>query len=228
MAMALTRFDLAQWQQNPLGLVLYGLVLVGGALLGGLLVGLIGRYTALLFWKELSTRTVLLLRLVGGIGGAVAAFSLIGDGSGFGFGPGPGGLPGGGKGTGDAVSLADQSPSSTDPASATKTPVVVRIVMLGGDTKPPYEEPDRFFAFVEQPGERPLDIPEVLERLRTLQGQRPVKEVELVVSEGTSLFGVKHVPLLRDRIIRELRVPFSQPDFSGNPLKDRSRYEPPK
>jgi hypothetical protein len=90
LAFALRLPDFSNWKENPVGLALYGLVLVGGALLGGILLGLVGRYTALLFWKELSTRAVLILRLIGGIGGAALTFSLIGSGDGFGPGPAAG------------------------------------------------------------------------------------------------------------------------------------------
>jgi hypothetical protein len=232
LAFALRLPDFSNWKENPVGLALYGLVLVGGALLGGILLGLVGRYTALLFWKELSTRAVLILRLIGGIGGAALTFSLIG--SGDGFGPGPGGLPGGGRGSGEdhrPVALrseTDSTPRSDKIEPAPTTSGSLRVLILGPETTPPYEEPDRFFRIEGEEAARAMTVSELVERLRMLSTGGRVQEVELIVTGESTGVARPFIPQLRERVLRDLRLPFSQPDFSANPFKDRSRYEPPK
>lgn len=131
--------DFGQMLQNPLWLVLYIFVLLGGALAGGLVLGATGKYGAVLFWKELSGGAILRLRLLGGLGGAVTALALIGDGSGLGFGPGQGGFPGKGPGS---VEGTEHDPASSltarlaPPAPEKPSPRPIRIVLLGPATQP--------------------------------------------------------------------------------------------
>jgi hypothetical protein len=225
--------DFSKLMRDPVILVMYVFVVFGAGVLGAILVGVIGRYSALLLWKDLSRSWILRLRLLGGLGGAVVAYALIGSGGGVGFGPGQGGMPGKGPGTSDSthvVSLAEptKNPAEPDPSKQVpRAPETVRVVMLGPDTTPPSVEPDRYFAIAGDTPPEALNVEQVVTRIRERKGTTPLQEVELVVSAGSSSFGRQHVLPLRKQIIEGLRLPFSEPDFSGNPLKDRSRFEPP-
>jgi hypothetical protein len=226
--------DFGKLMQNPLWLVLYAFVVLGAAALGAVLTSVVGRYSAILFWKDLSRGWILRLRVLGGLAGAVIAYALIGHGGGVGFGPGQGGFPGRGPGTADGtklVSLADRTDTSGEPDTskpAAKLPAIVRVVMLGPETKPASEEPDHFFAIEGDEPLQALNVDQVVQRIRKRQADSGVQEVDLVVSKGSSSFGRPFVEPLRNRVRRELRLAFSEPNFSGDPLKDRSRFEPAK
>jgi hypothetical protein len=217
---------------NPLGTILYGFVLLGAALLGGLLTGVVARYSALLFWKELSWSKLLLLRLTGAIAGAIVAWSLIGTGDGWGFGPGAGGWPGRGPGDGSGV---DAQPTAlndtvrdrpTEPAAEPRDGATVRIMILGPETRPPYEEPDRFFQVLGADSGRAMTVAETIDRLKSLRQERSLKEVALEEASGSTVFARPYVHTLRARVLNELRLPFSQPDFDANAPKQRRYYKP--
>jgi hypothetical protein len=113
----------------------------------------------------------------------------------------------------------------------------LRVVLLGARTKPPIEQPDRIFAFADDPEPTSaVNADAVAERARTMKANGELREVELVLypdpdsrdsSLSTTLENARElVDALRKKVNEEARVPFRQPD-PQNPFKKTILYDLP-
>jgi hypothetical protein len=202
---------------NPVMLIFYALVVIGAAAVSGLVVGFLLRRVAMLFWKDLSQAALFRVRFIGGLGGGILAYVLLGPGGGWG--PGWGGGPGDGaaeKGTGNAAPQVALAPTKTkgqpSDAAAAPEPAVLKVRLLGEHTTPPYEQADRLFAFAEDAEPRAVDLEAVMKRIKELQGGNRIKEVELLITKQSTILENPAVERLRQRVLKEARLPFTQPD----------------
>ncbi len=231
MVLAFSLPDFPNLLQNPWQLALTALVTLGGATVGAIVLSFGVRALCVTLWKDLSSSAIFRLRLLGGLAGAVIAFSYLGSGGGgFGFGPGPGGLPGGrGEGESRPQPLTNpQTTSPSKPASAPSPRSILKVGMLGAKTSPPYEYPNGLFAIIGDPADKVLTIDQVIERIRLRKQQEALEAVQLVANAESSVLGMSLIKPLRERILKEIRVPFLQPNFEAeNPFEaEPVRFSP--
>jgi hypothetical protein len=208
----LADFTISDWLSNTdlvqLGLwVVYGFIVLASAVLGGFATGFVSQKVALVFVGELSRKVVMRIRLGGAaLAGGLAVLMLNPGYIGIGSGPGRGGQPG--TGTSKEVvkdtstSLSDK-PAKTDPGGLTERPggkTVLRIMVLGDGTQPPYQPVDRYFAFADDPNPQALDVDAVMKRIEQLKKDGSVKEVELVLTQRSASLQNLQVQRLRRAI----------------------------
>lgn len=172
----------------------YVFVVAAAALAGGFVTGFLVQHVGGLLVRNLSLKVVSRARIVGGVLAALLAILLLH--------PGWLGLGGGGPGekaalTGETVSPTDtaskqsvESTGKTEPPSLAERPAsqgVLRILVLGRRTSPPYEPVDRYFAFPDDAQPKPLTAEEVLQRIEAVGKEGQMREVEMIfVPESTS------------------------------------------
>ncbi|MCS6977340.1 MAG: hypothetical protein NZM31_10090 [Gemmatales bacterium] len=175
---------------DPISVLLwtaYVFVVVSSALIGGFVTGFAFQHVARLIVRDLSVRAVSRARMIGGVVAAILAVMLLN--------PGWLGLGGGGasgpeeQGSAKVQPTSDPKPSEEPPpqpqpptlAEKASGNGIVRILILGPETQPPWQEKNRYFAFLDDPMPEALDVGEVMKRIESLRQQKPVREVELVV-----------------------------------------------
>ena len=211
---------------------LYWLVVIAVAVTTAFLSGVASRVVAAVLFREISSGAVTRIRLLGGVGGAIVAYVLLGTvdwGAGLGTGNELGITP---ERT-EAVTQPDPSkpPEEPPPPTEPKNPLaadpkqpasVVYLALLGEGTDPPYQPKNRFFAFMDETPRQPLDVDEVMRRLAERQKRGKITEVELVVSpQSTSLYNLE-VQRLR-RALAEAGLRFYAPDPDRPFPKDETR-----
>jgi hypothetical protein len=203
--------------------IVYGFIIIAATVMGAFTSSFVARRVAGVLWRDLSRGVILRIRVLGGACGGILAYLLLGGlnmGAGFGFGPGTGQVSQQGasvpEGSAEAPSPKPK-PSEPDAKQgllpAVTGPSLVRIQLLGQTTQPPYRPQNRFFAFVDDPTPEPLDVEGVMRRLEELQKPGNLKEVELVVSPGsTSLRNLEVQRLEREVARAGLRFYAPNPD----------------
>ncbi|GBD36244.1 hypothetical protein HRbin36_01365 [bacterium HR36] len=204
---------------------------VGGALVAGWLLGLLMH----ILGREARRRTKILARLGGGMAAGLAAWLLLQ------LAPPGSGLGGGGTG-GDATvqrppAVGDtnsEEPPPPLPPEQTRGPIaqatlagrwVLRIKLLGAESSPQYEAPDKYFAVIDAlpvgrnqvlaaspplPRE-PLNAAGVLALVQQLQSEGTLEAVELHVTPYSTSLRHNQVGQLR-RLLRDAKVRFDYPD----------------
>ncbi len=203
--------SLSDWfhGSDPMGMLLwtaYVFVVVSSALVGGLVTGFVFQHLVGIFIRNLSIQAVSRARILGGVVCAILAVLLLN--------PGWLGL-GGGQGSGpDQPGMAEVQPDqrpeeAADPANPPAPPSladrsagngVLRILILGSETKPSFQPVNRFFAILDDPNPEPLDADQVMQRIEALRKDRSLKEVELVVVPQSTSIHNTPVQQLRSKL----------------------------
>jgi hypothetical protein len=215
-------------------MIQHALVMLGAAVLGGFVFGYGIRRILLLLWKDPSRAAMLRFRLLGGIGSAALAYVLLGEGGlGPGSGAGSGGTPRANVGepkTEEAAPSATHTPAPIPQKlipTLTQGAAVLRIQLLGTQSDPAFVPPDGIFAFADEPTTKPMNVATTMKRIMDLKHQGKLKEVELTITRQSTLLENPVVDELREKVLREARVPFVQPNperpFSGQKI----RYDQP-
>jgi hypothetical protein len=221
---AQTPLSLSDWfsGSDPISMLLwtaYVFVVVSSALVGGFATGLVFQHVVGIFIRNLSIQAVSRARIIGGVVSAILAVLLLN--------PGWLGLGGGGASGPDQPGSAevepDQRPKDSADASVPSAPPslaerpaadgVLRILVLGSETKPPYQPVNRFFAFLDDSDPQPLDAEQVMQRIEALRKNQNLKEVELVVVPQSTSIHNAPVQKLRSKLSEaNLRV-YLPPDL---------------
>lgn len=208
---AQTPLSLSDWLggSDPMGMLLwiaYVFVVVSSALVGGFATGFVFQHLVGIFIRNLSIQAVSRARIIGGVVSAILAVLLLN--------PGWLGLGGGGASgpdqPGRAEGRPDQRPKeAAEPSSPSAPPSlgerpaangVLRILILGRETKPPFQPVNRFFAILDDPNPEPLDAEQVMRRIEALRKDRGLEEVELVVVPQSTSIHNTPVQQLRARL----------------------------
>jgi len=175
--------------------VAYVFLVVSAALVGGLGLGWVTRMAFSLVALRLSDKALRRTRVVGGALAALLAILLLY----------PGGLgPGTESGSGEPESVAhtenarpapaedaQAGNNQAEPPPTNQQPVgkrILRILVLGDGTEPPYQPINKYFAWADSPTPEPMDAKEVMQHISKLRQTEEIREVELVLlPESTSL-----------------------------------------